>query len=82
MTTKTDALVIGQEYRNGHGQRVNIQSHTRRNKGWVVSIQGDWYEQATGMFLWFVPNSLRHVFFSDTEYVTRSEPGQGKNINF
>ncbi len=75
MTTKTDAgLVIGQEYRNGHGQRVNIQSHTRYNKDWVVSIQGDWYEQSTGMFLWFVPKTAEHI--------TRSKPGQGKNINF
>ncbi len=65
-------LVIGLEYRDGHGNRVNIQGTTKDNSDWVYSIQGNWYEQSTGLFLWYQPE--------DGSYITRGESGEGKNI--
>lgn len=65
-------LIIGQEYRNGHGGRVNIQGHTRDNKSWAFSTQGNWYEQATGLFLWYQSK--------DGSYLTRGDAGEGRNL--
>ena len=64
-------LKIGREYRDGHGNRVNIQGVTKKSSKWVYSIQGNWYEQETGLFLWYQ---------LDGSYITQGESGEGKNL--
>lgn len=38
----------GKKYRTGRGAVITIGGTTRYYKDWCWSIQGDWYERATG----------------------------------
>lgn len=53
-------LETGKEYRNGHGDRVEIGGPTKDNPEWVYSTSGDWYDRHTGHFLWYDPQTLTH----------------------
>ncbi len=41
-------LVDGKDYRDGRGHLVTVGGRTKEYAEWAWSIQGDWYEQATG----------------------------------
>jgi hypothetical protein len=45
----------GKEYRTGKGAVLTIGGTTREHKDWCWSIQGNWYERATGRAIGYRP---------------------------
>ena len=48
-------LEIGKEYRDGFGVRFRVMGPTRENPEWVWTLQGEWFEKASGRRIGYRP---------------------------
>lgn len=53
-------IVIGTEYVDGRGNRVNIMGATRDNPDWLWSLRGNWYAASSGKFVWTDSKTFSH----------------------
>lgn len=53
-------LEHGKSYRTADGDVAHIMGPTREHAEWSWSLAGNWYENATGRFLHYAPESGTH----------------------
>lgn len=54
-------LKIDQRYKTRNGRTVQVKGITKENPAWAWTVQGDWYEMATGKYVTYSYARAEHL---------------------